>query len=161
MPQQNRKALPSLCAAGAALLILQSGCTTPIGAEKTSTARAYRQTHENAVSYNGPSVETRSVLSRFDQEKQFAKSPDATLLLLHHKAVESGERDLLFALSELNSLAGERLRRSVKPWEPRDARDYYLASAVYAWFFLFGESPAPPPSAFDQQIGRASCRERV
>lgn len=145
-----------MCAAGTALLIIQSGCTTPIGAEKTSTSLAYRQTHENAVSFNGPSVETRAVLTRFDQERQFAKSPDATLLLLHQKAVESGERDLLFALSELNYLAGERLRRSIKPWEPRDARDYYLASAVYAWFFLFGDAPAPPPSAFDQRF-RTAC----
>jgi pimeloyl-ACP methyl ester carboxylesterase len=136
--------------------MMQSGCTTPIGAEKTSTALAYRQTHENALSHNGPGVETRAVLSRFDQEKQFAKSPDATLLLLHQKAVESGGRDLLFALSELNYLAAERLRRSVKPWEPRDARDYYLASAVYAWFFLFGDAPAPPPSAFDQRF-RTAC----
>jgi pimeloyl-ACP methyl ester carboxylesterase len=135
---------------------MQSGCTTPIGAEKTSSALAYRQTHENAVSYNGPSVETRAVLTRFDQERQFAKAPDATLVLLHQKAVESGERDLLFALSELNYLAGERLRRSVKPWEPRDARDYYLASAVYAWFFLFGDAPAPPLSAFDQRF-RTAC----
>ena len=148
--------LPALCAAGAALLILLSGCSAPIGAEQTSTARAYRQTHENAVSYDGPSVETRSVLSRFDQEKQFTKAPDVTLLLIHQKAVESGERDLLYALSELNYLAGERLRRSIKPWETRDARDYYLASSVYAWFFLFGDASAPPPSSFDQRF-RTAC----
>jgi pimeloyl-ACP methyl ester carboxylesterase len=153
---ESARFLPILCAASAALLILSSGCSTPIGAEKTSTARAYRQTHENAVSHDGPGVETRSVLTRFDQEKQFTKSPDATLLLIHQKAVESGERDLLFALSELNYLAGERLRRSAKPREPRDARDYYLASAVYAWFFLFGDTPAPSPSAFDQRF-RTAC----
>ncbi len=147
--------LPTLFTVAAALLIL-TGCRVPIGAEKTSTALAYRQTHENAVSYNGPSVETRSVLHRFDQEKQFAQTPDSTLLLLHQKVVASNDRDLLFALSELNYLTGERLRSSVKPWETRDARDYYLASVVYAWFFLFGDAPTPPPSPFDQRF-RSAC----
>ena len=69
------------------------------------------------------------------------------LQLIHSKAVESRERGLLFALSELNYLTGEHVRRSVKRWEPRDARDYYLASAVYAWFFLFGEAAEGSPGA--------------
>jgi len=139
-----------------ALLLLHAGCATPVGADKTSPARTYRQTHDNAVSQATPSAETRSVLHRFDQEKRFAKSPDGTLQLIHEKAVENRERGLLFALSELSYLAGERARRTVKPWEPRDARDYYLAAAVYAWFFLFGDAAEPPPGAFDQRF-RTAC----
>jgi len=57
----------------------------PIGAEKTTTARVYRQIHENAVSASQPSAETQAILRRFDQEQQFAKSPEATILLLHRK----------------------------------------------------------------------------
>ena len=139
-----------------ALLLLHAGCATPVGADKTSPARTYRQTHENAVSRAAPSAETRSVLHRFDQEKRFAKSPDGTLQLIHKKAVENRERGLLFALSELSYLAGERARRNVKPWELRDARDYHLAAAVYAWFFLFGDAAELPPGAFDQRF-RTAC----
>lgn len=133
-----------------------TGCRAPVGADRSSPTLAYRQTHQNAVSQARPSRETMAVLHRFDQVERFAKSPDATLDLIQQKAVASRERGLLFALSELNYLAGERLRHSVKPWETRDARDYYLASAVYAWLFLFGDAADPPPGAFDQRF-RTAC----
>lgn len=133
-----------------------AGCVAPVGADKTAPARAYGLNRINPVSHNQPSRETQSVLHRFDQQEQFGKSPDEALRLIHHKAVANQERSLLFALSELNYVVGERLRHSVKPWEPRDARDYFLASAVYAWLFLFGEAADPPPGAFDQRF-RSAC----
>ena len=102
-----------------------------------------------------PGGDTLAVLHRFDQEEVFKKTPDATLQLLHQKAVESGDRDIIFALSELNFLTGEKVRRSVKPWEPRDARDYYLASAVYAWFFLGSTSTNSLKGAFDSRFRAA------
>jgi hypothetical protein len=134
------------------LCLMQTGCVAPIGADRTTPEFVYRQTHDNAVSRTRPSRETQSALHRFDQAERFAKAPDAALQLIHQKAVESGERGLLFALSELNYLAGERLCRSVKPWEARDTRDYYLASAVYAWFFLFGDASEPPPGVKGHSI---------
>jgi pimeloyl-ACP methyl ester carboxylesterase len=138
------------------LAALLSGCTTPIGATRTSTDRAYRQTYDNAVSHNRPSRETQAILFRFDQLDKFDDAPDETLRLLHAKAVQSGDRDLLFALSELNYLTGERLRQSLRTWDPRDARDYYLASAVYAWLFLLGDPTSSEPTAFDQRF-RTAC----
>ena len=139
-----------------ALCLSLSGCLNPIGADKTTPARAYRQTRDNAISHSKISAATVSVLHRFEQNGHFDSSPDATLQLIHQKAVDSHERNLLFALSELNYLAGERLRHNVKPWEPRDARDYYLASAVYAWFFLFSDTAEPKLSPFDQRFRSAS-----
>jgi pimeloyl-ACP methyl ester carboxylesterase len=133
-----------------------TGCTAPVGTNKRAPSKVYRQTHENALSRSEPSRDTLSVLHRFDQVEQFAKSPDATLELIHRKAVESRDRGLLFALSELNYIEGDRVRRSLKPWETRDARDYYLASAVYAWFFLFGDAAEVPPGPFDQRF-RTAC----
>ena len=133
-----------------------AGCTAPIGANKASPARVYHQTHENAIRGSQLSPETLAVLRRFDQVEQFAKAPDASLRTIHQQAVRSSERGLLFALSELNYLEGERLRRSVKAWDTRDARDYYLACSVYAWFYLFGEAEGAPPDAFDQRF-RAAC----
>jgi pimeloyl-ACP methyl ester carboxylesterase len=139
-----------------ALSLALGACTTPIGAEKTTPALAYRQVHDNPVSHGQPSPETRSTLHRFQQLERFEKSPDETLQLIQKKAVESRDRDLVFVLSELNYLAGERLRHSVKSWEPRDARDYYLASAIYAWLFLFGDATNAPPGAFDERF-RTAC----
>ncbi len=69
--------------------------------------------------------------------------------------LESGEPGLLFALAELHHLAAERLRRNVTPWEPRDARDYDLASACYAYLYLFGDT-RHAPDAFDDRF-REAC----
>jgi pimeloyl-ACP methyl ester carboxylesterase len=141
-----------------ALVVLGAvGCDTPIGADRTTSRQAYRQIHDNVVSHAVPSRDTRVVLHRFEQEEVFEKSPETTLRLLHEQAVLRKERGMLFALAELNYLAGERLRRNmVKPWDARDPRDFYLASAVYAWWFLFGDSPAPPPLSFDERF-RTAC----
>jgi len=141
----------------ACICLAQNGCVNPIGADRTTPRKAYRQVHDNAVSHAVPSHDTQVVLHRFDQTERFTSSPDATLQLIREQAVIRKERGLLFALAELNYLTGDRLRRnSVKPWEPRDARDYYLAAAVYAWWFLFGEASEPPPGQFDERF-RTAC----
>jgi hypothetical protein len=75
---------------------------------------------------------------------------------LHEKAPATGERDLLFARAELSHVAGDRIGRSLKRWDTRDARDYYLGSAMYAWFYLFGESKDPAPGAVDRRF-REAC----
>jgi pimeloyl-ACP methyl ester carboxylesterase len=133
-----------------------TGCTSPVGTSKSDASKVYSQTHENAISRSEPGGDSLSVLHRFDQKERFTKSPDATLELIHRKAMESRDRGLLFALSELNYIEGDRVRRSLKAWETRDARDYYLASAVYAWFFLFGDAADAPPGPFDQRF-RTAC----
>jgi len=62
---------------------------------------------------------------------------------------------LLFALAELSYVAGEHIRGSLKPWDPRDARDYYLGSAVYAYLFLFEDGNSAKPGAFDRRFRNA------
>ena len=68
----------------------------------------------------------------------------------------TGGRGLLFALAEMSYVAGDHIRRSLKPWDPRDARDYYLGSAVYAWLFLFGDGREPAPGFLDRRLRQAA-----
>jgi pimeloyl-ACP methyl ester carboxylesterase len=139
-----------------AVVVGLTGCLTPVGTQKSVPAQVYDEVHENAISGSKLSPYTLRVLRRFDLVEQFDKSPRSTLQLLHQKAIATKDRDLVFALSELNYLAGERIRHSVKAWEPQDDRDYYLASAVYAWFFMFDENSATPSEAFDLRF-RTAC----
>jgi pimeloyl-ACP methyl ester carboxylesterase len=139
-----------------ALLFLAAGCATPMGADKASPRIVFQQVHGNELTSGQPSSETTAILHRFDLKQQFEKSPDAALKFLHRKALDTGESDLLYALSELNFVEGERLRHSSWSWNPRDDRDYYLASAVYAWFFLLAESTNNAPVAYDDRF-RAAC----
>jgi pimeloyl-ACP methyl ester carboxylesterase len=110
----------------------------------------------NALVTGQPGADTTSLLHRYGLGELAKKQPDEAVRQLHKKAVATGGRDLLFALAEMSFVTGDQIRRSVKPWEPRDPRDYYLGSAVYAWLFLFGPGEEPPPSPFDRRF-REAC----
>ena len=153
----RRASFPAVLVPGFALaIVFLAGCAAPIGADRVTNREAYAQVGANALRDGKPSAHTVSLLHRFDLEDLAAKQPDEAVRRLHEKALATGDRDLLFALSEMSYVAGDRIRRSVKPWDPRDARDYYLGSAVYAWFFLFGEGKDPLPGAFDRRF-REAC----
>jgi pimeloyl-ACP methyl ester carboxylesterase len=145
--------LPALVAALAVAFL--AGCAAPIGADRVTTRQAYAQVEANALHTGKPSANTVAVLHRVELDHLAARRPDQAVQQLHQEALTTGERDLLYALAEMSYVAGERIRRSVKPWDPRDARDYYLGSAVYAWLFLFGEGEDPPPAAVDRRFRTA------
>ena len=128
----------------------------PIGADRVSARQAYAQVEANALRAGKPSAETVSILHRYDLNRLAAEHPEEAIRQLHQKAVDTGERALLFALAEMSYAAGDRIRHSVKPWEPRDARDYYLGSAVYSWLFLFGQANDATPGPFDRRF-REAC----
>jgi len=134
------------------LVLLLAGCATPIGADKVSTRQAYAQVQANALRNGKPGAATEAILHRYDLDRLAARHPDEAVRQLHQKAVATGERDLLFALAELSYVAAEHIRHSVTPWDPRDARDYYLGSALYAWLFLFGEGKEAPPGFLDPRL---------
>jgi pimeloyl-ACP methyl ester carboxylesterase len=142
------------CCLAAALL---AGCASrPIGADQVSTRLAYAQVTADAVSSAKPSAATVSLLHRYDLDRLAAQDAPKALLTLHEKALATGERDLLFALAELSYTAGEQVRHCLKAWDKRDARDFYLGSAVYAYLFLFGEAKGTKPDAFDRRF-RTAC----
>lgn len=134
---------------------LFAGCHTPIGADLTSTRRAYHQVTANVL-HGELSDPTRLVLHRFDWEQRFHDDPSGTLKLLHDRACADDRRDLLYALAELNFAYGDELQNRVKPSEVREARDYFLASAIYAWFYLLGEGADPPPGPYERRF-RVAC----
>jgi pimeloyl-ACP methyl ester carboxylesterase len=134
--------------------MLLGGCAAPIGADRVTTRQAYALHSTGA--HGSPSAETVSILQRYDLNRLAVGQPDEVVRQLHQKALATGERDLLFALAEMSHVAGDRIRRGVKPWDPRDARDYDLGSAVYAWLFLFGEGKDAPRGASDP-LFREAC----
>jgi len=147
--------LASVCGMVLAVWLI-AGCTSPMGADKVKMQQAYAQVDANALRTGKPSAGTVSALHRFDLARLAIRQPEEAVRQLHDKALTTSDRDLLFALAELSYVAGNRISRSVKPWDPRDARDYYLGSAVYAWLFLFGEGKDSQPSPFDRRF-RDAC----
>ena len=141
---------------GLALLLV--GCQAPIGADRVSPRAAYNQVAANALHTSTPSSETLSVLHRYSLSQLAKERPDQAVVRLHEKAVASQDRNLLFALAELSYVAGDHISRSVQPWDPRDARDFYLGAAVYAYWFIFGDTNTvhTPAEAFDRRF-RIAC----
>jgi len=150
----NRSFRNFLCLAP--LIFLLASCAAPIGARHSSTRETYRQVERNGLNSGDPSADTHSLLQRYDLDEVFNRSPDEAVLQLHAKALATGERDILFALAEVSFLAAKNIGRSVKPWDSRDARDYYLGAAVYAYLFLFGNQDNHPHSGFDRRF-RMAC----
>lgn len=135
---------------------LLAGCTAPIGANRVPPRSSYAQSEANILRSGEFSAYTLVAVHRYGFGELAARHPDQAVRAIHQKAVASGERDLLFALAELSYAAGDEIRASLKPWEPRDARDFYLGSAVYAWLYLFGDSKQSPPGPFDRRF-RDAC----
>jgi pimeloyl-ACP methyl ester carboxylesterase len=139
-----------------AFVLLFAGCSTRISAERTSSRAAYRQIAVSALESDRVSDAARRVLHRFDLEERFEDDPEGTLKLLHEKACAEDRRDLLYALAELHYLHAERLRNSVKPGAWTRAPDSFLASAIYAWFYLLGDGAEPLPGPFARRF-RLAC----
>ena len=132
-----------------AALLVVAGCTTPIGADKVSPRQAYQNLHENALTSGQFSADARRVLNRYGLEAAFKKNPEATLEKLQAIACTDERRDVIYALSELNYWNAERQSRCVKPGVPKQARDSYFASAIYAYLYLLGASTEGHPNPFD------------
>ena len=73
---------------------------------------------------------------------RFKSDPQAVLAELNSGLGQPDERDRLFALSEL----------SFEYAEESGNQSYYLASAAYAYAFLFPTNPADEPSRYDPRL---------
>ena len=147
-----------LCRALVPLLLLGllAGCATPVGVTRISSDESYRSSTSNPLNEGKASNATRVVLQRYDLTRISADEPVKTIRTLHETALVDERRDILFALAELSYLHGERLHDSNSWDEVAHAPDYFLLSAVYSYFYLLGDGPEPPPTAWDIQF-REAC----
>ncbi len=118
------------------VLALLGGCVTPIGANRANVSSVYRELRQSALDGAACSDATRGVLRRYDCEKRFRAQPEETLRQLHGKLLSDKRPDLLPALVELNYLHADRLRGSKNPNDRRAATDFFLASSIYAFYYL-------------------------
>ena len=130
-----------------ALCLLLAACASPIFAVRADPTTVYQELSRGAIASGGPSWPTRNVLRERGLLEDFEKRPEAALADLHRAMVAArGDVDALFALAELSFLHG---RASAK-------REYHLASAVYAWAFLFPEGLQGAPGRFDPRLRMAA-----
>jgi pimeloyl-ACP methyl ester carboxylesterase len=153
------------------LIVSLAGCSIPIGVTKVDMTKAYRDINASALTGNELSSDTVIVLHRFYLLEQFELDPAKAIARLHAIAVTDQRRDLRFALSEMSFLYAKKLEaprldaQEGQPWQNARsgtaslsgyAPDYYLMSALYAYYYLLGPSAEEPPEAYDRRF-RVAC----
>jgi hypothetical protein len=129
-----------------ALCLTLGACTSPVRAVRVDRTVAHRDLTRSVVTTGEPSWQTRDVLLERGLLDVFDEHPETTIADLHRALVSSGgDPDLLFALTELSFLYGQKVR---KP-------EHQMAAAVYAYAFLFPDGGTPRPGPFDPRFGMA------
>jgi pimeloyl-ACP methyl ester carboxylesterase len=160
------KSIYTLMASG---LLVVLGCQTPIGVDRVGMTRAYQQITASTLTGPQISADSQMVIGRYGLEKLAVESPDLAIAKLQEEACKDNRRDVLFALAELSyglaksfdentwvSIHQQGQSGLISLPGKKAARGYYFASAVYAYFYLFGNSPDAVPGIYDRHF-RMAC----
>lgn len=113
------------------VLLAAGACATPIGVSLSDPQYVHRQATRSVLTGSEPSGATAQTLHRLGLAERFQEDPVGALAQMRGDGAALGP-DRLFALAELSFLYAEQENR----------QDYYLASAVYAYAFLFRKDGA-------------------
>jgi len=132
--------------AGLVLLGVAS-CGPPITVSRVSPRTVTADLTRSVLNRGEPSVPTENTLYRWNLTDRFKDDPQGALAALHDLVVSGkGGPGTTFALAEL---CFEYADKSHK-------REYYLASAVYAYAFLFPGGKQEPPGTLDPRARTAA-----
>lgn len=123
-------------------LLLLSGCATPVGVKHVDEETSYRTLDANILSTGTPSIYSAQLLERMALVKRYKEQPEQVLAELYSGLGKPDERDRLFALAEL----------SFAHAQGNQDQSYYLASAIYAYAFLFPENSQDAPGSYDPRL---------
>jgi pimeloyl-ACP methyl ester carboxylesterase len=139
------------------LSLVLSGCSVPIGVTTVSPQDSYNLRHDNAMGKGRASDDIKTVLQRYNLLELLDKDPLKAIQSLHDVSKTDDRRDILFVLSELSYLHGVELRAGSADEKRREAREFFLQAAVYAYFYLLGDDGRePPPTPYDSRF-REAC----
>jgi hypothetical protein len=124
------------------LVLVVSGCATPVGVKHVDEQIAYRALSANVLSSGEPSAYSTQLLERNALVKRYQQNPEQVLAELYSGLGRPDERDRLFALAELSFAHAEAVQD----------RSYYLSSAVFAYAYLFPENSQDAPGAYDPRL---------
>jgi pimeloyl-ACP methyl ester carboxylesterase len=130
-----------------AAVLLAVGCAGPISVERVDHATVHQELTRNVLSAHTLSDQTRNVLRQRSLTDLYREKPEYAIADLHAAVVAGrGQANEVFALAEMSFLHAEE----------RSGRPYYLASALYAYAFLFPGPTGQPPDPYDPRLRLAS-----
>ena len=131
-------------------LVVFCACAAPVGVQKIPSHRAQRDLTGSVLSNGELSEKARILLRRASQEQAWKADPAGALTHLHELMIAEPV-DALGAerrIGLLDSLAELAFAHAV---ETKDRR-YYLAAALYAWFYLFPGDAGPGPNPWERGV---------
>jgi pimeloyl-ACP methyl ester carboxylesterase len=129
----------------AAVLLLASACATPVGVTHVDTQVMYRSLTASVLSSDQPSQYSEQLLTRLGLRDRFDTDPELVLAALRGPG-EGLSREFLFVLSELSFYHATKSQK----------REYFLASAVYAWAFVLGKTDESRVEPIDPRLRLAT-----
>ena len=124
--------------------------TNPVGVRRASASDVHRALTANVLTAGEPSAVSTQILNHRNLLELYEDEPDTAIGSLRADLLATTEqRDLLFALAELEFHRGERMRRG-------DARPHFLASAFYAQAFVTSVSGDVVEVALDPRLRLAA-----
>jgi len=125
-----------------AFLIMLTGCATPVGVRYLNPKEIQQNLTASILASSTLSASTKQILNRSGLATEFEEDPVGVLEKLHNGLPTASETDRLYALAELSYAYASKDR----------ARPYYLASAIYAYAFLFPQGNRPDPAPSDPRV---------
>ena len=126
----------------AIILFVLAGCATPVGVRQLDPKQVQRNLTANILSSDELSAPTQHILNRSNLSEKFQSQPEEVIAELHKGLPTASETDRLFALAELcYAYASEK-----------GPREYFFASAIYAYSFLYPTVGRPDPNRSDPRV---------
>jgi len=126
----------------AIVLFMVAGCSTPVGVKHLDPKQVQRNLTTNILSSDEFSAPTQQILNRSNLSEKYQSQPEVVIAELIKGLPTATEADRLFALAELcYAYASEK-----------GLREYFFASAIYAYSFLFPETGRTDPNRSDPRV---------
>jgi pimeloyl-ACP methyl ester carboxylesterase len=125
-----------------AIALVSSSCATPIGVRYVEPRVAYHTLTANVLSAERPSSFSARELMNLNLYERFNEDPEKALAQMHSGLAAKGDEERVFALAELSFLYAN----------DSGERSHYLASAVYAYAFLFPGKHGTAPKGLDPRF---------
>jgi triacylglycerol esterase/lipase EstA (alpha/beta hydrolase family) len=124
------------------LAMFLGGCATPVGVRQLDPKQVQRNLTASILSSEELSAPTQQILNRADLAAKFRKQPAEVLATLHKGLPTASEADRFFALAELSYAYASN----------GGPPSYFLASAIYAYAFLFPQIGRTDPNPSDPRV---------
>ncbi len=129
-----------------AALCLSAACGPAIRVKHIDEATVHRQLTSSVLTTGQPSDFSVQLLDKLNLTERFADDPEGALAVVHDGLGADDESERLFALAELSFAHALET----------ESRSHFLATAIYAYAYMFPAEPDASLDAFDRRFRLAA-----